>query len=90
MSVAPPVSHSLEDDMWDLRVSWVKRKKGAAAWSTGLKEEKAGSGWPKKLGSASRTGLVHGSSGRLGSLDRTTAHRLPLTLSLIGWARGAV
>ena len=57
-----------------------------AAWSTGLKEEKAGSGWPKKLGSASRTGLVHGSSGRLGSLDRATAHRLPLTLSLTGWA----
>ena len=79
-----------EADAWDPHVSWVKRKKGVAAWFTGLKEEKAGPGWPKKLGSASRTGLVHGSSGRLGSLDRATAHRLPLTFSVTGWARGAV
>ena len=76
--------------MWDPRVSWVKRKKGVATWFIGLKEEKAGSGWPKKLGSASQTGLVHDSSGQLGSLDWATAHRFPLTLSLTGWACGAV
>ena len=49
----------------------------------GLKEEKAGLGWPKKLGSASRSGLVHDSSGRFSLLDWATAHRLPLTLSLL-------
>ena len=26
VSVAPPVSHSLEDDMWDLQVKKVNRK----------------------------------------------------------------
>ena len=85
----PTYQPHTEADAWDPHVSWVKRKKGVAAWFTGLKEEKAGSGWPKKLGSASWTGLVHGSSGRLGSLDQAMAHRLPLTLSLsYSWARG--
>ena len=45
-----------------------KKEKGVAAWFTGLKEEKAGSGWPKKLGSASRTGLAHGGSDLLDQL----------------------
>ena len=55
--------------MWDPRVSWVKRKKGVAAWSTGLKEEKAGLGWPKKLGSAGRQAQT-GSLGRLEGVAR--------------------
>ena len=82
--VSGPTCHPhTEADAWDPHVSWAKRKKKKkVAWFTGLKAEKAGSGWPKKLGSASRTGLIHGSSGRLGSLDRATAHWLPLTLSL--------
>ena len=57
--VSGPTCHPhTEADAWDPHVSWVKRKKGVVAWFTGLKEENAGSGWPKKLGSASWTGSV--------------------------------
>ena len=70
-----------EADAWDPRVSWVKRKKGVAAWSTGLKEEKGRLG----LAQEARLGFLD----RLSLLNWAMAHRLPLTLSLTGWARGA-
>ena len=93
VSVAPPVSHSLEDDMWDPRVSWVKRKKGSGGlvyWAEkdGRPAQGDGSGsvwWAQRNGPAQIKQLAgrlrHGSAWQidLGSAPQAGSGWLGLT-----------